>query len=74
VPAAVVDIGINLDEELNAETGKVELVGKVVDIGDLRVYGAFSEIDAHNALFNGGEMRMDQRFSSRQVEALTAGR
>jgi hypothetical protein len=71
VPAVRVDIGINLDEEVNAESGRVELVGKIVDIGDLNVYGAFREVDVQEAAFTGSEIRMDQRLSAQQVEALT---
>lgn len=70
VPAVRVDIGINLDEEVNAENGRVELIGKIVDIGDLGVYGAFREVDVHDALFTGPEIMMDQRLSALQVETL----
>jgi len=70
VPAVRVDIGINLDEEVNVENGHVELIGKIVDIGDLRVYGAFREVDVREALFTGSEIRMDRRLSVQQVEAL----
>ncbi len=69
-PAVSVDIGINLDEEVNAEDGRVELIGKIVDIGDLRTYGAFQEVEVHDALFTGSEIKMDQRLSAQQVEAL----
>jgi hypothetical protein len=74
VPAVSVDIGINLDEEVNAENGQIELVGKIVDIGDLRVYGAFREVDVHQAVFTGSEIKMDQRLSAQQVEALSKKR
>jgi len=70
VPAVRVDIGINLDEEFNEENGRIELIGKIVDIGDLRVYGAFREVDVHEALFTGSEIKMDQRLSVLQLEAL----
>jgi hypothetical protein len=68
------DIGINLDEEVNPESGNVELIGKIVDIGDLHVYGAFREVDVHQALFTGSEIKMDQRLSVQEVEALTKKR
>lgn len=70
VPPVLVDIGINLDEEVRAEDGRVELIGKIVDIGDLRVYGAFREVDVRGALFTGSEIKMDQRISVPQIEAL----
>lgn len=71
VPAVNIDIGINLDEEVNVESGRVELIGKVVDIGDLRVYGAFREVDVYQSLFTGSEIKLDQRLSAQDVEALT---
>lgn len=70
VPAATVDIGINLDEEVNAENGQVELIGKIVDIGDLSVYGAFREVDVKEASFTGSQINMDKRLSPKEVEAL----
>jgi hypothetical protein len=70
VPAATVDIGINLDEEVNAENGQVELIGKIVDIGDLSMYGAFREADVHQASFTGSQINMDKRLSPKEVEAL----
>ena len=70
VPAATVDIGINLDEEVNAETGHVELIGKIVDIGDLSVYGAFREVDLHQVFFTGSQISLDRRLLPKEVEAL----
>ncbi len=72
VPAISVDIGINLDEEVDPETGRVQVVGKIVDIGDLRVYGAFREVDVHQTFFSGTEISMDQRLSAERVESLIA--
>jgi hypothetical protein len=66
VPAVSVDIGINFEEEVNA--GHVELVGKIVDIGDLRVYGAFREVDLQQARFTGSQIKLDQRFTSQAVD------
>ncbi len=70
VSAAGVDVGINFEEEVNAENGRVELIGKIVDIGDLRVYGAFREVDVHQAQFTGSDIRLDRRLSAQEVEAL----
>jgi hypothetical protein len=68
VPPVRADIGINLDEEVNPGTGRVELVGKVVDIGDLSVYGAFRDIDASGLSLSGEEMKIDQRLSTQRVD------
>ncbi len=67
ISPVVVDIGINLDEEFNAERKSVELIGKVVDIGDLRVYGAFQEVDVRGALFTGTEIKMDEQVSLERI-------
>jgi hypothetical protein len=68
VPAMRADIGINLDEETNPETGRVELVGKVVDIGDLSVYSAFRDVDASEHSLNGDEMKIDQRIPIQRID------
>lgn len=68
VPAMRADIGINIDEEMNSETGRVELVGKVADIGDLSVYGAFRDVDASEHSLNGEEIKIDQRLSMQRIE------
>lgn len=70
VPAVSVDIGINYEEERSAENGHVELIGTIVNIGDLQVYGAFREVDVHQALFTGSQIRLDQRLSVQEIEAL----
>jgi hypothetical protein len=70
VPAVRVDIGINLEEESNVESGRVELVGKIVDIGDLSIFGAFQEVDVRGALLSGRESKIDQRISAERVQAL----
>ncbi len=63
------DIGINLDEETDAATGQIQLVGKVVDIGDLSVYGAFKDVDASTLSLSGEEIKIDQRVSLERVES-----
>jgi uncharacterized protein YkvS len=68
VPVMRADIGINIDEEINPETGRVELVGKVADIGDLSVYGAFRDVDASEHSLSGAEIKIDQRLSMQQIE------
>jgi hypothetical protein len=68
VPAMRADVGINLDEEVNPQTGRVELVGKVVDIGDLSVYGAFRDVDASDLSLSGREMMIDQKLSRERVD------
>jgi hypothetical protein len=70
VPAVTVDIGINIDEEINQKTGRAESVAKVVDIGDLRTYGAFQDVDVRGVTVTGAEIKMDQRIPMERVEFL----
>jgi hypothetical protein len=70
VSPVTVDIGINLDEELSMENKHVELVAKVVDIGDLSVFGAFQEVRLRGALLSGAEIKMDQRLSMERINSL----
>jgi len=70
VSAATVDIGINLDEERNAQTGTVSLIGKVMDIGDLRVYGGFREVDVAQRLLDAAEIKLEGRLTAERVEEL----
>lgn len=70
VSPLTVDVGINVDEEFNVETRRVELAAKVVDIGDLRVYGAFKDVDVKGALVRGAEIKIDQRVSVELIRSL----
>jgi hypothetical protein len=72
VPAIAADIGINLDEEYDAGSHRVVLVGKVMDIGDLHVFGAFQEVDLHGALVHGTEVKVDQRLSMERIQLFLA--
>jgi len=65
-----VDVGINIDESVNASTGAVELVGTIVDIGDLSIYGAFRDIPMNGTLLRSEEVRMDQKLSMAELELL----
>ena len=68
-PAVMVDIGINIDEEVNPQSGQLELTAKVVDIGDLCTYGAFREIDVGGVPMSDTEIRVDQRISLGTIES-----
>jgi hypothetical protein len=70
VPPIAADIGINIDEAFDPVRKRVELTGKVVDIGDLSVFGAFQEVDMQGALFRGREIAMEQCVSMDEIQAL----
>jgi hypothetical protein len=70
VPSVTVDIGINIDEEFNPRTRKVEPVAKVVDIGDLRTYGAFRDVDVRGVVVEGSEIKIDQRIPMERVDLI----
>ena len=67
--AVSVDVGINFEEERSLD-GRVSLVGKIVDIGDLRIYGSFEEIDAHGALLDASKIGMEKSISAEEARAL----
>jgi len=70
VPPITVDIGINIDEEFNPQTRHAELVAKVVDIGDLRTYGAFQDVDVQGVVVTGAEIKIDQRIPMDKVDSI----
>ncbi len=66
-PAITVDIGVNTEERRDAKTGQVQLMGRVVDIGDLGTVGAFDEVDGSGMVLDGDQIQVDK------VYALTQG-
>jgi hypothetical protein len=66
-----VDVGINIDETVDEATGAAELVGTIVDIGDLNVYGAFREIAMNGKLLPSGKVKMERRLSMAELELLS---
>jgi hypothetical protein len=58
-PAVTVDIGINIEERLDA-SGRVQLVGKIVDVGDLSTFGAFDEQDASGLELDGAQVQLEK--------------
>lgn len=72
VPVSV-DIGINIDERKNPTTGAIELIGTVMDIGDLRVYGAFREIHMNGTMLPNDVIQIDKELTMAEVERLLPG-
>jgi len=70
VPSTTVDIGINIDEEFNPKTRQAKQVAKVVDIGDLRTFGAFQDVDVRGAVVVGAEVKLDQQIPMERVNSL----
>jgi hypothetical protein len=58
-PPVAADIGINLEEQFDASTGRSLLVGKIVDVGDLSSFGAFHEQDATGLQLDGTLVQLD---------------
>ncbi len=69
-PAINVDIGINLEEQVDSTSGWVQTIGKIVDVGDLRTYGSFKDVDAGGALFDGLVIRLDKNLSEPELARL----
>ncbi|MEX1275364.1 MAG: M14 family zinc carboxypeptidase [Bacteroidota bacterium] len=68
-PELRVDIGITVDERRN-DDGVLELVAKVVDIGDLSVYAAFEEIDAGGSAVESTLIKLDEPIPAAYIETL----
>ncbi len=60
IPAAKVDIGFNIEEQLDASTKKIQLIAKVVDIGDLSTFAAFEDIEGGSALLDVDRIQLDR--------------
>jgi hypothetical protein len=61
-PPVVVDIGCNIEEQLDGASGKILLSARVVDIGDLSNYGAFVEHDSTGLLLTSEQLQLEKVF------------
>ncbi|MGB2867772.1 MAG: M14 family zinc carboxypeptidase [Bacteroidota bacterium] len=64
-----VDVGINFEEE-RTQDGRITLIGKIVDIGDLRIYGSFEEIDTQGAVLDPARIGMEKSITMEEARAL----
>lgn len=64
-----VDVGINFEEEKILD-GRVYLMGKIVDIGDLSIYTSFEEIDAGGVLLDDSTIGLDKPITVEDAHAL----
>lgn len=63
-PAVTVDIGINIEEQLDG-SGQVQPMGKIVDVGDLSTVGAFEEQDATGLELDGIQVQLEKVYPLR---------
>jgi hypothetical protein len=59
-PPVVVDIGCNIEEQRDGASGKIVLRARVVDIGDLSIYGAFVEHDCTGLLLTSDQLQLEK--------------
>ncbi len=59
VPSLKVDVAFNIEERVNASTKKIELLAKVVDIGDLSTFTAFEEIEGEDVLLDAAKIQLE---------------
>lgn len=59
-PAITADIGMNIEEQKDTATGQIQLMGKIVDIGDLSAFGAFEEVDGVGMMLDGEQIQIDK--------------
>ncbi|MBI4428687.1 MAG: peptidase M14 [Ignavibacteriales bacterium] len=65
-----VDVGFNVDEEIDPSSGKIRLSAKIVDVGDLSTYGAFEEIDAAGRDLDAGRIRLETSIPYEDIRGL----
>lgn len=66
-----VDIGINIDEQIDPASGALTLIGKLMDLGDLSTYGSFEEINLGGAAVDANLVQIDRILSMQDVRALS---
>ena len=70
VSALSVDVGLNVEEVAKPSTGKLEMVAKIVDVGDLRTFGAFEEIDAGGRSLDSSRVILEKSFPYSDIRSL----
>lgn len=63
-PVVTLDIGINIEEQFD-QSGRVQLVGKIVDVGDLSTVGAFEEQDGTRLSLDGTLVQLEKVYPLR---------
>ena len=69
-PAISVDVGVNFDEQRDPVSGNIILSAKVVDVGDLSVFGAFEEIDLNNAPLDAKLIGIEKAIPMEYIQSL----
>jgi hypothetical protein len=63
-----IDVGINIEEQLDGETREVRRVPKIVDIGDLTPFQSFRTIDAHGRFLSIPSLAIGSTFPLEDLE------
>jgi hypothetical protein len=63
-----IDVGINIEEQLDSETREVKRVPKIVDIGDLTPFQSFRTIDAHGRILSIPSLAIGATFPVEDLE------
>lgn len=69
-PPVKVDVGINIDESLNGSKEALELIGTILEIGDLSIYGAFRDIPMNGKLLRSEDIQIERKLSMTELESL----
>lgn len=69
LPPVKVDVGFNLEEQPDDSTRKIQLMAKVVDIGDLSTFAAFEDIEGGNALLDAATIQIDRVIPYSEVKS-----
>jgi hypothetical protein len=68
-PSVRVDIAFNIEEKVN-ESKEVELIARVVDLGDLSTYSAFDDRNGKRISLNASQVQLDLAIPWKNVELL----
>lgn len=61
-PPIVVDIGVNFNQKSNSSAGSSSSVATIVDVGDLRTFGAFEILDGIGLSFDSTAIAIEKKY------------
>jgi hypothetical protein len=64
------DIAFNVEEQVDKNSGAIQLIGKIVDLGDLTTYGSFEEIQAGGMVLDYGKIYLDAVYPLEEIRRL----
>ncbi len=66
VKPLTVDIGINLSEEQDS-AGQLQIIGTIMDVGDLSTFGSFEEYDCRGVVLDSTQIAIEKKMSKAEI-------